>query len=73
MTSTNLNLRCCVDILRRGSDTMLEAYKLYGKDRLLLIFAAVVVCVPPIMISHDVETSEAVFALSLREMMVSGD
>ena len=52
---------------------MLEAYKLYGKDQLLLIFAAVVVCVPPIMISHDVETSEAVFALSLREMMVSGD
>lgn len=52
---------------------MLETYTLLGKDRLLLIFAAIVVCVPPIMVSHDAGTSEAVFALSLREMMASGD
>lgn len=52
---------------------MIETYTLRGKDKLLLIFAAVVVCVPPIMISHDAGTSEAVFALSLREMMASGD
>ncbi len=52
---------------------MLETYTLRGKDRLLLIFAVVVVCIPPIMISHDAGTSEAVFALSLREMMATGN
>lgn len=52
---------------------MLETYTLRRKDRQLLIFASLVVCIPPIMISHDAGTSEAVFALSLREMMVSGN
>ena len=52
---------------------MLETYTLHGKDRLLLLFAAIVVCVPPIAIEHDAGISEAVFALSLREMMLSGN
>ncbi len=52
---------------------MLETYTLRRKDRLLLIFAAIVVSVPPIAIAHAAGTAEAAFALSLREMMASGN
>lgn len=52
---------------------MLETYSLRGKDRLLLIFAAVLVCLPPILIEHGAGIREAVHAQSLREMIHTGN
>jgi 4-amino-4-deoxy-L-arabinose transferase-like glycosyltransferase len=52
---------------------MLETYSLRRKDRLLLIFAAMLVCVPPLLISHGAGIREAAYAQSLREMMNSGN
>ena len=52
---------------------MLETYSLRGKDRLLLIFAAVLVCLPPVLIEHGAGIREAVHAQSLREMIHTGN
>jgi 4-amino-4-deoxy-L-arabinose transferase-like glycosyltransferase len=52
---------------------MLETYSLRGKDRLLLIFAAVLVCLPPILIEHGAGIREAAHAQSLREMIHAGN
>jgi 4-amino-4-deoxy-L-arabinose transferase-like glycosyltransferase len=51
---------------------MLETYSLRGKDRLLLLFATVLVFIPTIAIDHGAGIREAAHALSLREMMNSG-
>lgn len=52
---------------------MLETYSLRGKDRLLLIFAAILVCLPPLFVDHGAGLREAAHALSLREMLNSGN
>tara|TARA_R110002072_G_scaffold299632_1_gene475491 strand:+ start:68073 stop:69602 length:1530 start_codon:yes stop_codon:yes gene_type:complete len=51
---------------------MLETYSLRGKDRLLLLFATVLVFVPTLVVDHGVGIREATHALSLREMSNSG-
>ena len=51
---------------------MLETYSLREKDRLLLLFATVLVFIPTIMVDHGAGIREAAHALSLREMMNSG-
>jgi hypothetical protein len=51
---------------------MLETYSLREKDRLLLLFATVLVFIPTIVVDHGAGIREAAHALSLREMMNSG-
>jgi 4-amino-4-deoxy-L-arabinose transferase-like glycosyltransferase len=51
---------------------MLETYFLRGKDRLLLLFATVLVFIPTMIVDHGVGAREAAHALSLREMTNSG-
>lgn len=51
---------------------MLETYSLREKDRLLLLFATVLVFIPTIVVDHGAGIREAAHALSLREMMNTG-
>ena len=52
---------------------MLETYSLRGKDRLLLVAAAILACLPPLLVDHEPGLREAAHAQSLREMMSSGN
>ncbi len=52
---------------------MLETYSLRRKDRQLLLFATVLVFIPTIVIDHAAGIREAAHAVSLREMMNSGN
>lgn len=51
---------------------MIETYSLREKDRLLLLFATVLVFIPTIVVDHGAGIREAAHALSLREMMNTG-